>query len=114
MDLARQHGTDRQRRWCCNGTDSPFSRQVESGRLGDGRWYANARGDGLGEQDGRTAMVFAATDLGRTLALRLAYRWMSDLGGEWTPIPAAYDAQGRPTDGLPWVRSGRHWVLPDD
>lgn len=113
VDLAHEFGVDRQRAWRSAASGMSYVVQVGFGRLADGRWYAEMHGHrGRFEDGGRGAHVFTATDLGKTLALRLAYRWMRDAGGTWTPTPAAFDNLGRPADGLPWVASGSEWILP--
>jgi hypothetical protein len=85
---------------------------VSFGRLADGRWYAELAGSRNQFEDAdQGAHVFAATEGGRTLALRLAYRWMRDAGGTWRPTPAAYNSRGEPVDGLPWVSRGSEWFL---
>lgn len=105
IDLTHTYGVDRQRCWRNGATAAPHTVRVTVGQLGDGRWFA----DLSGEPDG--ACVFGADDRGEQLALRLAYRWMRDAGGEWLPTPAAYDARAEPVDGLPWVRRGGEWHL---
>jgi hypothetical protein len=107
VDLTRQHGVDRQRRWALAGAAYWQETYVVFGRLGDGRWFAERTGYLTAQQDGTAgAWVFDAGDRGRTLALQLAYRWMSG-GRRWDPQPATVP----PTDGLPWRRTGGRWVL---
>ena len=106
VDLAQVHGTDRQRKWR-RGGQTWRSASVTFGRLADGRWFAARTGpDASGDED---AYVYDDTGQGRTLALRLAYRWLRD--GGWHPVPATLGPDGQPVDGLPWVRRGGEWVL---
>ena len=106
IDLAHVHGTDRQRKWVSGGQTWRAS-SVVFGQLGDGRWFAEHTGHGArGDED---AYVFSADNKGRTLALRLAYRWLA--AGDWRPVPAAMGPDGKPVDGLPWVRRGGTWYL---
>jgi hypothetical protein len=108
VDLTRAYGVDRQRAWRTGDTETYRAGHVVFGKLADGRWFAERRGYQI--HDGG-AFVFDATEKGKTLALRLAYRWMSD-GQRWLPTPAVYDGEEKPVDGLPWVRRGSVWVLP--
>jgi hypothetical protein len=110
VDLVWQFGTDRQRRWRQGGISEWNTTSVQFGRLADGRWFADRSGYLADTEDRQKgACVFSADERGRTLALRLAYRWMSE--GEWRPQPASFDGSGQPTDGLPWRRSGGQWFL---
>lgn len=110
VDLARQYGTDRQRRWRRGGAQTWSTTSVTYGRLADCRWFAERCGQGADPDDKALgACVFDAGALGEQLALRLAYSWMRD--GDWRPEPAALDSDGRPVDGLPWVRRGGAWFL---
>jgi hypothetical protein len=111
VELVYETGVDRQRRWRNAGTQSAHLSQVEFGRLADGRWYAWPTGRWAGLDIHAGAYVFAATERGRDLALRLAYRWMRDAGGTWWPTPAAFDSHHRPVDGLPWKALGGEWYL---
>jgi hypothetical protein len=112
IDLAHQFGVDRQRRWRNAGSGMSWVVEVAFGRLADGRWYAVLTGSRHQiEDDAQGAHVFAANELGKTLAVQLAYRWMRQAGGNWLPTPAAYDNRGRPADGLPWVARGGEWHL---
>lgn len=112
VDLVHAYGVDPQRRWRSAATGASNLTHVSFGRLSDGRWYAHRTGRGASVEDVQQgACVFAATELGQTLALRLAYRWMREAGGRWWATPAAYDGRGEPTDGLPWVRRGGEWFL---
>lgn len=109
VDLVWENGVDRQRRWVSGATQGWNHASVTFGRLADGRWFAHrtspqARGDHL-------AYVFGAGEQDEQLALRLAYRWMSE--GEWRPWPAAFGPDGQPLDGLPWMRRGSDWILND-
>jgi hypothetical protein len=106
VQLHLEFGVDRQRRWRDRATTASNARFVTFGRLADGRWYADRH-----DYDG--AFVFDADEQGRTLALRLAYRWMREAGGRWWATPAAYDNRSQPVDGLPWVRRGGEWHLED-
>ena len=107
VDLTRVYGTERQRRWRQGSAQEWDASTVTFGRLADGRWFAERTGaQAPGDGD---AFVFSADDQGRELALRLAYGWMR--GGSYEPIPAAYGADGKPMDGLPWVRVGSGWQL---
>jgi hypothetical protein len=103
-----ESGVDRQRAWRNAATASSRVVRIVYGRLGDGRWWAERNDDKGG------AFVFGADEQGATLALRLAYRWMRDSGQVWHATPAGFDAQGRPLDGLPWVRRGGEWHLEPD
>lgn len=112
VDLIRAHGKHPQRRWRNGRTAGSNVTVVTFGRLRDGRWFAERHGRDADADDKQLgACVYAADELGRTLALRLAYRWMRDLGGQWTASPAAFDARGKAVDGLPWVRRGGEWAL---
>jgi hypothetical protein len=109
IDLMREYGVDAQRRWRNKGTAAANMTFVTFGKLADGRWYANRSDDKAG------AYVFSADELGHTLALRLAYRWMRNEGGRWWATPASYGPGGtEPADGLPWVRRGGEWHLEQE
>lgn len=108
VDLTHAYGAEPQRCWRSGGTAAPNMVRVSFGRLSDGRWWANRSDDTGG------AYVYDADQLGQTLALRLAYRWMREAGGRWWPTPASYGPGGRePADGLPWVRRGGEWHLEE-
>jgi len=111
VELVYETGVQRHRRWRNTGSQSPRLVLIEFGRLGDGRWYADRSGHRTPGDDSRGAYVFDATEQGRTLALRLADRWMGEAGGRWWPTPAAFDNRHEPDDGLPWVAHGGEWVL---
>jgi hypothetical protein len=114
VDLTGQFGTDRQRCWRSGWAEGPFVTTVTFGKLADGRWFADRRGREGDSDDHRFgACVYAATDLGRTLALRMAYRWMRTSSSCWKAEPATFDTERRPADGLPWVRRGGEWVLQE-
>jgi hypothetical protein len=98
VDLAREFGKDRQRRWragTLNGHDEVF---VEVGQLADGRHYAHQTGKGK-------AWVFHT----EREACDLADRWLTD-GRTWRPVPASFDADGRPADGGEWYALGQTWI----
>ncbi len=110
IDLTRAYGVDRQRRWRHGGAQSSGTTSICYGRLGDGRWFAERTGRQADNDDRQQgACVFDTGERGRVLALRLASSWMRD--GAWVAQPAAFDASGRPVDGLPWVRRGSDWML---
>lgn len=114
IDLSQVPGRRAHRRWHTGWIDGPFVTVVTVGRLPDGRWYAERYGRGASRRDVREgACVYADGEHGRHLAMATARRWMRAVGGDWTPVPAGYDAQQRPIDGLPWERHGRGWVLPE-
>lgn len=106
VDLTHEYGIDRQRAWRDRATAASNAQRVTFGRLADGRWFADCR-----DRDG--AYVFGTDEQARELALRLAYRWMEESDRRWSATPAAYDARGEPTDGLPWVRRGGEWHVED-
>jgi hypothetical protein len=103
---------DRQRSWRNGWTQGPYVTVVVFGRLGDGRWFAERHGRLADDVDRRRgACAFDAHENGRILALRLAYRWMRESGVDWTAMPASFDSDGNPADGLPWIRRGSDWIL---
>ncbi len=110
LDLTRQHGVDRQRRWRHGGAQTYATTSVTFGRLAYGRWFAERTGRDADNDDRQQgACVFGADDQARELALRLAYSWMRQ--GEWRAQPAAVGPDGKPLDNLPWVRRGSDWML---
>lgn len=113
VELMYEYGVRRRRRWRNAVSGSAFLVQVSVGQLRDGRWFAQCAGYGIAARyDGEAAYVFDNRTYGEQLAVRLAYRWMRDLGGRWEPTPARYSADGsHPDDGLPWRRAGGGWVL---
>ncbi len=107
VDLTHAYGTDRQRRWRTGAVGAWDTSTVTFGRLSDGRWFAERTGPAAaGDGD---AYVYGADERGHELALALAYGWMR--GGDYRPVPAAFDGDGKPIDGLPWRRSGAEWFL---
>lgn len=112
VDLTWEYGTERQRKW---GFGSPGGWEysaVSFGRLADGRWFAQRYGRQADVDDRQQGgCVFGTDEQAEQLALRLAYSWMSE--GDWWAMPASFDGFGRPDDGLPWVRIGQRWKLPD-
>lgn len=108
VNLTHVHGVDRQRCWRNGPSQSYAARTVTFGRLADGRWWADMRGYGI---HGDQAYVYGSSDRDRERALRLAYRWMRETGGQWLPTPAAFGPDGRPTDRLPWVKRGGEWFF---
>ena len=103
VDLARQQGVLRLRRWRNGGARSSGVLFVECGRLADSRWYAYRTGD----PDG--AYVYGADSRGLRFARRMAQRLMGELGGVWIPTPASFDAKGQPLDTSGWVERGGEW-----
>lgn len=107
LHLHTVFGVRRLRRWRTTDAYGPFAQWVEYGQLADDRWYCCRSADPGG------AHVFDTSQTGSGQALQSAYRWMRDSGRQWVPAPAAYDGSGQPVDGLPWVKHGNQWVLPE-
>ena len=112
VDLTHEYGVDRQRKWASGSPAHWQYTAVVFGRLVDGRWFAERHGRQADVDDRQQgACVFGGDEQGERLALRLAYSWMRE--GDWSPMPASFDELGHPTDGLPWIRIGQRWRLPD-
>ena len=112
IELTYEYGMRRTRRWERGPGGTAFVVQVIVGQLADGRWFAQRSGYQIAALGGEAAYVFDHPHHGEQLAVRLAYSWMTAMGGRWDPIPAQYSPDGtHPADGLAWRRSGGGWVL---
>ncbi len=89
------------RRWRSGTLNGHNARTVTVGRLADGQhdaWHSR-------DLDG--AYVYPA----EAEAQAKADEWMA--AGEWLPIPASFDAWGKPSDGRSWVGHGQSWLPAD-
>ncbi|MFI1194096.1 hypothetical protein ACH4T9_12675 [Micromonospora sp. NPDC020750] len=91
------HGIRRHRRWQHGHTAHWASRHVTLGQLADGRWLVEHTDVTIGSRAYRS-QERAQQEIGRLTA-----------DGEWTEVPAAYGADGKPI-GEGWQRSGGNWV----
>lgn len=107
VHLHLEHGKVRLRRWRTETAYGPETQTIEYGRLSDERFYSDSTRDPGG------AHVYPATDQGEAAALRHTHRRMRESGQRFVPIPARFDEHDQPADGLPWIKCGSEWVLPE-